>query len=241
MKDFFKTPGGTELPIMLVKGKPYMQVVYRIIWFREVFSHGSIKSEIIQHTDTFAICKAQIWDGNGALLAEAHKKEDKQGFGDYLEKAETGAKGRALADCGFGTQFALTDYDEEHRIVDSPNPPARKAYGPEHREPAPHHQSPSGKDNGARSKTPLSPSHEPTSKKIDPHPKIQTEHPKELKNSAPASSGDVANLLANLESLKKNTPEFYTWLDGKYGTRFLNSLKKWQIDEIMQLITKEKK
>ncbi|HTD18454.1 MAG TPA: hypothetical protein VK667_02885, partial [Ktedonobacteraceae bacterium] len=37
----------------------------------------------------------------------------------YIEKAETGAIGRALAALGYGTQFA-PELNEEHRIVDSP-------------------------------------------------------------------------------------------------------------------------
>ncbi len=40
-------------------------------------------------------------------------------FSDYIEKAETGAIGRALAALGYGTQFA-PEFNEEHRIVDSP-------------------------------------------------------------------------------------------------------------------------
>jgi hypothetical protein len=49
----------------------------------------------------------------------AHKQENKQGFADHLEKAETGAIGRALGIAGFGTQFA-PEFDEEDRLADSP-------------------------------------------------------------------------------------------------------------------------
>ena len=39
---------------------------------------------------------------------------------DYIERAETGAIGRALAALGLGTQFSGDEFDERHRIVDSP-------------------------------------------------------------------------------------------------------------------------
>ncbi len=44
----------------------------------------------------------------------------------HLEKSETGAIGRALALCGFGTQFT-PELDEGERLADSPlqSPPSR--------------------------------------------------------------------------------------------------------------------
>ena len=47
-------------------------------------------------------------------------------FADYLEKAETRAVGRALAMCGYGTQFA-PELEERERIVDSPVKTERRA------------------------------------------------------------------------------------------------------------------
>ncbi len=41
-------------------------------------------------------------------------------FPDFLEKSETCAVGRALAELGFGTQFVADELEEAHRIVDSP-------------------------------------------------------------------------------------------------------------------------
>ena len=47
------------------------------------------------------------------------KKETEVGFPDYIEKAETGAVGRALAMCGYGTLQA-PEFDEGERIADAP-------------------------------------------------------------------------------------------------------------------------
>ena len=41
------------------------------------------------------------------------------GFPDYIEKAETGAIGRALAMCGYGTLQA-PEFDEQDRLADAP-------------------------------------------------------------------------------------------------------------------------
>jgi len=64
--------------------------------------------------------RAVIKDQTGRLIATSHKFESKEGFPDFIEKAETGAIGRALALCGFGTQFCADELDEGKRIVDSP-------------------------------------------------------------------------------------------------------------------------
>lgn len=115
----FKTPKGTELPILDLRGKDYLQVAHRLVWFRETHPEWSISTEFIQISDMHAIAKATILNEKGTIVATAHKSEDKKGFQDFIEKAETGAIGRALAACGYGTQFA-PELDEHSRIVDSP-------------------------------------------------------------------------------------------------------------------------
>lgn len=114
-----KTAKGTELPIIQLKGKDYLQVAHRLVWFREEKPEWSIETEFLQITDLHSIAKATIRNEQGRIIATGHKREDAKHFADHNEKSETGAIGRALALCGFGTQFA-PDLDEEHRIVDSP-------------------------------------------------------------------------------------------------------------------------
>lgn len=119
----FKTPKGTVLPLLDMRGKPYLQVAHRLVWFREEHPDWSIQTEMTA-TNTDALAKAIITKPDGQIMATAHKFEDKQGFGDYREKAETGAIGRALALCGFGTQFCADELEEGARVVDAPNVPA---------------------------------------------------------------------------------------------------------------------
>jgi hypothetical protein len=120
-----KTPKGTELPLINLKGKEYLQVAHRIVWFREVNPLWSIETSLVESEDTYAIARAVIRTDEGKLIATATKREDKSGFADFMEKAETGAVGRALALCGFGTANAV-ELDEGERIVDSPQPNLNK-------------------------------------------------------------------------------------------------------------------
>ncbi len=106
--------------LMQIKGKDYLQVQWRIVWMREDHPEWGIETEIVNSVPGGAQVKATVKDASGRILAQAHKMETKAGFGDYLEKAETGAIGRALALCGYGTQFTGDELDEGVRIVDSP-------------------------------------------------------------------------------------------------------------------------
>ena len=115
----FKTPKGTELPVMDIKGKPYLQVAHRLVWFREEHPDWGIETEKLYADDTKAEFKAYIKDPTGRIINTGSKTETKTGFSDFYEKAETSAVGRALAMCGYGTQFA-PDLDEGHRLADAP-------------------------------------------------------------------------------------------------------------------------
>jgi len=113
-------------------GRTYLPVSARIVWFREEHPDWSIETEAVEinHEKQYAIFRARICDGDGKLMATGTKKEDVKGFGDYIEKSETGAVGRALALCGFGTQFA-PELDEAGggRFADSPQPMGGGRFG----------------------------------------------------------------------------------------------------------------
>jgi hypothetical protein len=116
----FKTEKGTELLIITLKGKEYLEVKFRLVWFREDHPLWSIETSYVEMSEKHALACAIIRDENSRLIAMAHKREDKDGFPDFHEKAETGAIGRALALIGYGTQFCADELDEGERIVDSP-------------------------------------------------------------------------------------------------------------------------
>lgn len=108
-------------------GREYLPVAARLIWFREEHPDWGISTECL-HLDMeklVAVFTAKVHNAAGVQVGQGTKSENVKGFGDFIEKAETGAIGRALAICGFGTQFA-PELEEGERLADSPQP-ARSA------------------------------------------------------------------------------------------------------------------
>lgn len=122
----FKTARGTELPILDLRGKDYLQVAHRLVWFREEKPLWSIETEFLKLEADFAIARATIKDESSRIISTATKFENAKGFPDFMEKAETGSVGRALAMVGYGTQFCADELEEGDRVVDSPLPPLPK-------------------------------------------------------------------------------------------------------------------
>lgn len=123
----------------------YLEVKWRLVWFRTQCPEGEIVTEMV-HLDLdreteeevyvwnnekrrsekivkiakgIAIFRATVKDGKGGL-ATGTKSEKAASFPDYIEKAESGSIGRALAALGYGTQFTGNELSEAHRIVDAP-------------------------------------------------------------------------------------------------------------------------
>jgi len=113
--------------LIALKGKPYLEVKWRLVWFRNENPDWGIQTTPVKIDleNKYAIFKATITDQHGRIIAEGTKMEDIKGFSDFVEKAETGSIGRALGICGYGTQFA-PEFDEivpgveNPRIVDAP-------------------------------------------------------------------------------------------------------------------------
>lgn len=104
-----------------VNGRDYLEVKWRLVWVRTEYPECSIETQLVSHVDHEAVFKATVQLPTGAI-ATGYGMEDSQGFGDYLEKAETKAIGRALAALGYGTQFC-GDFDfgaAVGKVVDSP-------------------------------------------------------------------------------------------------------------------------
>jgi hypothetical protein len=125
--------------------KDYLPVQWRLVWFREQCPQGTIDTEeievdldremeeevytwnsetrrsekVVKQAKGYARYRAVVTDGKGGR-ATGTKSEKAVSFPDYIEKAETGAIGRALAALGYGTQFTGDELDEGHRIVDAP-------------------------------------------------------------------------------------------------------------------------
>lgn len=109
--------------IKIQGGKEYLPVSSRLVWFREDHPDWGIVTEpiTIDIEKGYAIFKAIVTNADGRPIGSGTKMETARAFPDFAEKAETGAIGRALAVCGYGTQFT-PELEEGRRIVDSPQP-----------------------------------------------------------------------------------------------------------------------
>src|SRR5215218_411141 len=100
----------------------YLEVKWRLVWLRTVAPNAEIDTELMSFPgEPEAVFKATVTIPGGGK-ATGWGSEDAGDFGDYLEKAETKAIGRALAALGFGTQFA-PDHDfgaVNGKVVDAP-------------------------------------------------------------------------------------------------------------------------
>lgn len=107
--------------------KYYLDVVYRKLWFRLKYPNGKIVKTLKKLTDQVAIVEAKVYlDRNDPeesfisnALAQKYMTTDDQFGNKYVELAETAAVGRALADAGFGLQFADLEGETDPNIVDA--------------------------------------------------------------------------------------------------------------------------
>lgn len=116
-----KTPFEPSKYITKVNGGDYLEVKWRLVWFRNEHPDGEIETQLASHEDDVAVFRAKVAIPGGGS-ATGWGSEAASDFRDYLEKAETKALGRALAALGYGTQFC-PDFEfgaAVSRIVDSP-------------------------------------------------------------------------------------------------------------------------
>lgn len=105
----------------------YLDVKYRKLWFRLMHPLGKIISRIVSYTENMALVEARIYldkcDATENYIANSFSQKFRSNdpqFGDkFLEMAETAAIGRALADAGFGVQFADVGEENDPAQVDA--------------------------------------------------------------------------------------------------------------------------
>jgi hypothetical protein len=83
----------------------YLPVTARLLWLRADYPQAQIVTEALRLDDKGAIFKATVTLPGGGV-AVGHGSETAGDFGDFIEKAETKAIGRALTALGYGTEFA---------------------------------------------------------------------------------------------------------------------------------------
>lgn len=105
----------------------YLDVKYRLLWFRLHRPDGKIDSEIIRVDDKSAVVSCKLYNDKNdpadqyIARACAQRFISSERFGDrYLEIAETAALGRVLAAAGYGTQFCGSSDMLGDVIADAP-------------------------------------------------------------------------------------------------------------------------
>lgn len=113
------TPGKGDY-IKVQGNKQYLPVPQRVQWFRGEHPTWTLDTRVIElnWAEGYAVMRAEVRDDSDRLIASGTKTETRKGFGDFVEKAETGAVGRALARAGYGTEDALDL--EGDRLADAP-------------------------------------------------------------------------------------------------------------------------
>jgi hypothetical protein len=98
----------------------YLDVKWRLLWLRTEHPDARIETEHVQIEPSMAIFKATVTLPTGGS-ATGYGSETPGDFGDYIEKAETKAIGRALNALGYGAQF-VEPGDEEAAPAGRPEP-----------------------------------------------------------------------------------------------------------------------
>ena len=106
----------TRLPVIQIKGKDYVMVKDRILFFNETYPKGRILTEIVKNDDISVVCKARVYpdvsDLDRAFTGHSEAYRTGQMGQVPVEVAETSAVGRALAMMGIGIVDSIASADE---------------------------------------------------------------------------------------------------------------------------------
>ncbi|HEX3643695.1 MAG TPA: hypothetical protein VHV10_20590 [Ktedonobacteraceae bacterium] len=127
------------------KPRMYLETKYRLVWLREQHPEATIETEILQlDLDREVTAEVSEWNNNTGRMEKVTKRgqglvifkatiqlpngaigtgtkmQNGAEFSEWLEKAETGAIGRALSSLGYGTAATDEMSEGEGRVVDAP-------------------------------------------------------------------------------------------------------------------------
>lgn len=115
-----------NLKTVNIKGKPYVTVDERLIYFRDHYPNYSLVSEVIEKTEDSILIKAIILDEKNRIIATGLAEEEKGSNyinkTSYVENCETSAWGRALANFGIGIDAgSVASADEVINAISNQN------------------------------------------------------------------------------------------------------------------------
>jgi hypothetical protein len=122
----------TKLKTVNIKGKFYVEVNERLIYFRNNYPNFSLTSEVLEKTDKSILILATITNEEGKVIATGMAEEEKGSTfinkTSYVENCETSAWGRALGNFGIGIDTSVASANEVgNAIVNQSKPTKTKA------------------------------------------------------------------------------------------------------------------
>ena len=110
-----------KLKTVNIKGKEYVEVTERLIYFRKNFPNYSLTSEVLDKTDNSILIMARIMNEAGQIIscgiAEEIKGSTFINKTSYVENCETSAWGRALANFGIGLDTSVASAEEVSNAI----------------------------------------------------------------------------------------------------------------------------
>jgi len=106
-----------------IKGRPYIEVNQRIIYFRANYPDHKLISEIVSLENGVCLMKALVLNKDNEVIAVGHAYE-KEGSTfinktSYIENCETSAWGRALGNMGIGVDTSIASADEVENAIEN--------------------------------------------------------------------------------------------------------------------------
>ncbi len=119
----------SKLKTVNIKGKFYVEVNERLIYFRNNFPNYSLTSEVLEKTDKSILILATITNEEGKVIATGLAEEEKGSTfinkTSYVENCETSAWGRALGNFGIGIDTAVASANEMVNAIANESKPKK--------------------------------------------------------------------------------------------------------------------
>ena len=119
----------SKLKTVNIKGKFYVEVNERLIYFRNNFPNFSLTSEVLEKTDNSILILATITNEEGRVIATGMAEEEKGSTfinkTSYVENCETSAWGRALGNFGIGIDTAVASANEVGNAIANESKPTK--------------------------------------------------------------------------------------------------------------------